>query len=323
MLATAFAKQDPAARRRLWRVVNASLARGCTVALTTHHMAEAAHLGRRIGIMVRGRMACIGSPQHLKLKYGQGYEVSVTLKPDAPHSVQASVVPLLNRLSPAAEVVDNPSDKFVRVSLGKAGSDFSLATLYRELEASRDKLGIEFFTASQANMESVFARFAKQAQGNDTSTGEIYSMKAQLEDMEKWPSNVPPSLEARGVGPAEWEAVLEHTQGAMRRGHPFGSRPGLEACYFCFPLLCAQWLLCMLNPCTYRLYRNLKPELVGAANAVSQLLESKCVRLVVKGSILGMKLVFEGTGGSGIDADMAQNDSVPQAYEINRNRLDV
>ena len=124
---------------------------------------------------------------------GQGYEVSVTLKPDAPGSVQASVVPLLKRLSPAAEVVDNPSDKFVRVSLGKAGSDFSLATLYRELEASKDKLGIEFFTASQANMESVFAKFAKQAQESDTSTGEIYSMKATLEDMDKWPSNVPPS----------------------------------------------------------------------------------------------------------------------------------
>ena len=77
----------------------------------------------------------------------------------------------------------------------------------------------------------------------------------------------------------------------------------------------------MLNPCTYRLYRNLRPELVGAANAVSQLLESKCVRLVVKGSILGMKLVFEGTGGSSLDPDMAQNDSVPQVAEINRSRL--
>ena len=71
---------DPAARRRLWRVVNASLARGCTVALTTHHMAEAAHLGSRIGIMVRGRLACIGSPQHLKLKLKNRHFSAVTLE---------------------------------------------------------------------------------------------------------------------------------------------------------------------------------------------------------------------------------------------------
>ena len=106
----------------------------------------------------------------------------------------------------------------------------------------------------------------------------------------------------------------------MRRGHPFASRPGLEGCYFCFPLLCVQWLLCLLNPCTHRLYRNLRPELVGAANAVSELLQCKCVRLTLRGNRFAMKLVFEGTGGAGRDADVAQSNNAPQAYGMSRSR---
>ncbi len=60
---------DPAARKQLHRIINAVKAQGTTIVLTTHHMAEAAKLGDRIGIMVQGRLACLGSPGHLLNAY--------------------------------------------------------------------------------------------------------------------------------------------------------------------------------------------------------------------------------------------------------------
>ena len=43
---------------------------GCAVVLTTHSMVEVEVLCSRVGIMHRGRLACLGSPQHLKSLYG-------------------------------------------------------------------------------------------------------------------------------------------------------------------------------------------------------------------------------------------------------------
>merc|ERR1711907_743227 len=73
---------DPAARRMMWDVISAvSTLRGeCSVMLTTHNMEEAEALCSRIGIMVGGRLRCIGSNQHLKAKFGGGYQLEARLR---------------------------------------------------------------------------------------------------------------------------------------------------------------------------------------------------------------------------------------------------
>ena len=48
--------------------------------LTTHSMEEAEALCTRIGIVVRGRMRCLGSAQHLKEKYGSAFLLHIKLK---------------------------------------------------------------------------------------------------------------------------------------------------------------------------------------------------------------------------------------------------
>jgi ABC-type multidrug transport system ATPase subunit len=47
------------------------------VMLTTHRMDEAEALCDRIAVMINGRFVCIGSPAHLKQRYGDGYRLSV------------------------------------------------------------------------------------------------------------------------------------------------------------------------------------------------------------------------------------------------------
>jgi ATP-binding cassette, subfamily A (ABC1), member 3 len=54
----------------------------CAVILTTHSMEEAEALGSKLGIMVKGgQFRCFGSSQHIKNKYGTGFEVEIKIKP--------------------------------------------------------------------------------------------------------------------------------------------------------------------------------------------------------------------------------------------------
>ena len=42
-------------------------------------MEEAEALSTKLGIMVSGWLKCFGSTQHIKGKYGQGYEIMVRI----------------------------------------------------------------------------------------------------------------------------------------------------------------------------------------------------------------------------------------------------
>jgi ATP-binding cassette, subfamily A (ABC1), member 3 len=77
---------DPVSRREIWQLVSDMVAgHGLasrdkpSVILTTHSMEECEALCPRIGIMANGRLQCIGSAQHLKNKFGRGYQVELNV----------------------------------------------------------------------------------------------------------------------------------------------------------------------------------------------------------------------------------------------------
>lgn len=77
------AGMDPKARRFLWSVVSkiSQSNKKSAVVLTTHSMEEAEALSTKMGIMVRGGVfRCFGSSQHLKNKFGTGYEVEIRMR---------------------------------------------------------------------------------------------------------------------------------------------------------------------------------------------------------------------------------------------------
>jgi len=77
---------DPVARREIWQLISDMVTRGSneeertSVVLTTHSMEECEALCPRIGIMANGRLRCLGSAQHLKNKFGQGFQVELKIK---------------------------------------------------------------------------------------------------------------------------------------------------------------------------------------------------------------------------------------------------
>lgn len=69
---------DPIARRFLWNTLTQSLQlRNSAITLTTHSMHEAESLCTKIGILINGRFQCLGSPQYLKKRYGEGYIIKI------------------------------------------------------------------------------------------------------------------------------------------------------------------------------------------------------------------------------------------------------
>jgi ATP-binding cassette subfamily A (ABC1) protein 3 len=78
------AGMDPEARRFMWSVVAGLSAKRkkCAVILTTHSMEEAEALSSKMGIMVKGGVfKCFGSVQHIKNKFGTGFELEVKVIP--------------------------------------------------------------------------------------------------------------------------------------------------------------------------------------------------------------------------------------------------
>mmetsp|Transcript_3366 Transcript_3366/g.4864 ORF Transcript_3366/g.4864 Transcript_3366/m.4864 type:complete len:1961 (-) Transcript_3366:133-6015(-) len=78
---------DPVARRDMWEVISDMVVgeglqedEKTSVILTTHSMEECEALCPRIAIMANGKLRCLGSAQHLKTRFGQGYQVELKIK---------------------------------------------------------------------------------------------------------------------------------------------------------------------------------------------------------------------------------------------------
>mmetsp|Transcript_30651 Transcript_30651/g.64872 ORF Transcript_30651/g.64872 Transcript_30651/m.64872 type:complete len:1373 (-) Transcript_30651:2144-6262(-) len=79
---------DPVARRDLWKVISKMIQgtsdmlenERTSVILTTHSMEECEALCPRIGIMAGGKLQCLGSAQHLKNRFGQGYQIEMKVR---------------------------------------------------------------------------------------------------------------------------------------------------------------------------------------------------------------------------------------------------
>ncbi len=76
---------DPVARHFMWNIISDIVTerKEAALILTTHLMEECEALSNRIGIMVGGRLRCLGSAQHLKEKFGMGFQLEMTLSTES------------------------------------------------------------------------------------------------------------------------------------------------------------------------------------------------------------------------------------------------
>ncbi|KAK9761350.1 hypothetical protein K7432_013818 [Basidiobolus ranarum] len=154
---------DPLAKRFMWDVIN-GLTSDKSVILTTHSMEEADALCSRIGIMVAGQVCGLGSPQHLKNKYGNGNELEIIVRPGID---PGQVIAKINNAFGCTTLLERHNNR-IRLQIGINPSanhtqvEFELASVFEWMEQMRENLGIEDYSISQTSLEQVFLNFAKQ-----------------------------------------------------------------------------------------------------------------------------------------------------------------
>ncbi|KAJ8285694.1 hypothetical protein GJAV_G00029870 [Gymnothorax javanicus] len=151
---------DPKARRFLWNLILDIIKTGRSVVLTSHSMEECEALCTRLGIMVNGRFKCLGSIQHLKNRFGDGYMITVRTKTSG--SVK-EVVRFFNRNFPEAVLKERHHTK---VQYQLKSERISLAQVFSKMEQVVEVLGIEDYSVSQTTLDNVFVNFAKKQSDN-------------------------------------------------------------------------------------------------------------------------------------------------------------
>uniref|UniRef100_UPI00358FEA38 phospholipid-transporting ATPase ABCA7 isoform X2 n=1 Tax=Myxine glutinosa TaxID=7769 RepID=UPI00358FEA38 len=147
---------DPASRRFLWDCVLDVVREGRSVVLTSHSMEECEVLCSRMAIMVNGRFQCLGSAQHLKSRFGDGYTVRLRVGgcPPLLGPVEAFVASQI----PGA-VLRGRQHTTLQYTL--PAKQACLTRLFSALANNAGPLGIEDYSVEQTTLDQVFINFAK------------------------------------------------------------------------------------------------------------------------------------------------------------------
>jgi ABC-type multidrug transport system ATPase subunit len=146
---------DPVARRMMWDVI-ANESRHRSVILTTHLMEESEALCNRVGIMMSGKLACLGSLQHLKSKYGTGYHMEMKLSSEETSEIEA----FLKDKFPGTKILEKHGC-LLKFRLLRDTSLMPLSAVFRVLENSRAPFGIQEYSLSQTTLEQLFVSLSK------------------------------------------------------------------------------------------------------------------------------------------------------------------
>nr|XP_022313180.1 ATP-binding cassette sub-family A member 5-like isoform X3 [Crassostrea virginica]XP_022313182.1 ATP-binding cassette sub-family A member 5-like isoform X3 [Crassostrea virginica]XP_022313183.1 ATP-binding cassette sub-family A member 5-like isoform X3 [Crassostrea virginica] len=166
---------DPASKRFLWDTITSSFQdKGRGAILTTHYMEEADALCSRVGIMVNGKLECLGPTQHLKNKFGSGYILEIKLKTGVVNESSESVEQRMNQLEeyvlslfPDAVIVERFG---LRAQYKVPRNNVtSLAKVFTSLEEGKRDHGMEEYNFSQSSLEQVFLEFAKRQLDENTN----------------------------------------------------------------------------------------------------------------------------------------------------------
>jgi ABC-type multidrug transport system ATPase subunit len=145
----------------MWDLVEGAKAGRATV-LTSHVLEEVEHLSDRAAIMVNGRLQAVGTPQHLKSRFGDGYVLEIACVPAAVGSgtPRAAIEAAVRELCPGAAAEEAFHSHHLALRLPAA--EVRLSHLLRLLEARGPALGIADFVLTQGTLERVFLSFARQ-----------------------------------------------------------------------------------------------------------------------------------------------------------------
>lgn len=190
--------QDPVSRRRLWEeIINLTKTKGHSVLLTSHSMEEIQALCTRLAIMVSGRFKCMGSVQHLKAKFGEGYTLTVKIRDRFSSSssqrsvghrrnvsstssishdealeqqsirnmyIQPILAELKLKISSKCKLKERNFNNVYQFELPCPGPNdsFNIGDIYKLIELNKLRFSIVDYSLSQNTLDNVFINFVKE-----------------------------------------------------------------------------------------------------------------------------------------------------------------
>lgn len=156
---------DPRARRMLWDALTAYRKNEGSIVITSHSMEECEALCTRLAVMVNGQFKCLGSPQHLKSRFGEGYTLLARIG-GSDHNT-ADLKDFIERSFPGSLLKDE-HEGFIHYQLKDSKS--SWARVFGILEKAKEQYDIEDYSVSQTTLEQVFLNFARYQKEDDRQT---------------------------------------------------------------------------------------------------------------------------------------------------------
>ncbi|CAK0867670.1 unnamed protein product [Prorocentrum cordatum] len=132
---------------------------------------------------VRGQLRCLGTPGHIKHRYGSGYQLELLCRPERAALVEGGSrsAPgcsrvedfVRTRLSERAALIEQHGGRCLfQLPLMGVGSRLTLGTVFAELQGGADAAGIIDYSLVQPSLEQVFVRFAREQDEADAPDGD-------------------------------------------------------------------------------------------------------------------------------------------------------
>ncbi|XP_054459181.1 phospholipid-transporting ATPase ABCA1 [Anoplopoma fimbria] len=158
---------DPKAKRFLWNCILSVTKEGRAVVLTSHSMEECEALCTRMAIMVNGRFQCLGSVQHLKNRFGDGYTIILRLADTKSDLDSCPISTHMKSSFPSIELKEH-HQSVLQYQLPSHAC--CLARVFEVLANNYEELGVIDFSVSQTTLDQVFVNFAKEQTDDDVLT---------------------------------------------------------------------------------------------------------------------------------------------------------
>uniref|UniRef100_A0A8C1PM87 ABC transporter domain-containing protein n=1 Tax=Cyprinus carpio TaxID=7962 RepID=A0A8C1PM87_CYPCA len=147
---------DPKARRFLWDCILSVIKEGRSVILTSHSMEECEALCTRMAIMVNGQFKCLGSIQHLKSRFGDGYTLIIRVSAD--QADLCTVETFVHDTFHGSTLKEKHHNTLqYQIPQGEG----ALAHIFSQLNKHQQLLHVEDYSVSQTTLDQVFVSFAR------------------------------------------------------------------------------------------------------------------------------------------------------------------
>ncbi len=209
---------DPVAKRFMWKVLaRVAAGRTTSIMLTSHSMEEVEALCTRIGIMVGGRLRCLGSPQHLRTVHGAGF--TIDLRVGAPPPAAADAV--VERLVAGGAAAGGAQPLLRRDAVGAAATLLGLPARAAEVAPTGAGWAVDAaFSASRGGAlpAAVFGAWWAEADAVDAALVALGAAFPGLTVKERHGLSLRLTAEKRGRPLADAFDALERCRASLQEG---------------------------------------------------------------------------------------------------------